>query len=381
VSPETGTELFDDAPCGLLFAGPDRRITAVNRTLARWLGYQPEALVGTVFTDLFSVGGRIHFETHFAPLLHITGELSALAIELVTADRSRLPVLISANVRSDADGRIEAIGIAAQDARDRHAYERELLAERRRAEHERERTALLAATLQRSLLPPSIVPPPGVEASAHYHAAASGDIGGDFYDLFPVSAGSWAFFLGDVSGKGAEAAALTSLTRYTLSTATAFSVDPVEMLQTLDTAFGHQQTRNFATVIVGTIQARDGGVDVHLASGGHPPALLLQADGQVRTIDTRGGQAVGLFAEPRFVARRLRLAAGETLLLYTDGLTEARAGAWPHRYDDDGALQRFAEAHAPCSAADIVAALQSLLGELGDGVQDDVALLALGAPR
>lgn len=372
-------DFFDNAPCGLLCATTDRRITAVNAVLADWLGYSPNELVGRQFTELFSAGARIHYETHFAPLLQVNLSVAEMAIDLVRADATRLPVLITAN----AKGSPQLIRMAIHDARKRRSYERELLDERRRAEAEQARAELLAATLQRSLLPPSLSPPPSVQAIAHYHAA-TGEVGGDFYDLFPLAGDTWGFFLGDVAGKGAAAAAVTSLTRYTLRAAAVMSTaDPVSVLHTVDKVLKQRAPRDahtFATVIVGTLRPSPSGIDVHLASGGHPPALLLGSAGEVREVSTAGGQPVGILARPDFVATRLRLVAGDTLLLYSDGLTEARTGRGRERYDDDGALLRFAQAHAPSTAADLLAALQGLLTDLGRGVEDDVALLALGVP-
>ncbi|MGE2833165.1 SpoIIE family protein phosphatase [Mycobacterium sp. SMC-4] len=372
--PGHAEEFFDRAPCGLLSATSDRRIVAVNRTLAEWLRCRPEDLLGRSFTELFSAGGRIHYETHFAPLLKINGRVSEFAVDLVATDRSRFAVLISANLDLTA-GSAPLIRMALHDARGRHSYERELLAERRRAEE-------LAATLQRSLLPPSVSAPAGVEAVAHYHAA-SDDVTGDFYDVYPLAADLYGFFLGDVVGKGASAAMLTSLTRYTLRAAAVVDDDPALVLHTLNTVLLQQAIDEglvLTTVIVGTLRLTDNGVEVRLASGGHPPALLLRVDGEVVEVDTRGGQAVGITAAASFVEAQLVLRPGDTLLLYTDGLTEARTGAGTARFDDDGGLLRFVADHAPSSADDIIAALVRLLADLGSLVDDDVALLAFGVP-
>lgn len=375
-------EFFDNAPCGLLCAGPDRRILAVNRTLCDWLESPSDALIGRRFTELFSGGARIHYETHFAPLLEVNGAVAEMAVDLLTADATRLPVLITANVEGDARSADRVIRMAIHDARKRRSYERELLDERRRAEAEQARAELLSATLQQSLLPPLLSPPPMLEAAAHYHAATD-DVGGDFYDLFPLSADTWGFFLGDVAGKGASAAVVTSLARYTLRAAAVMNADPVSVLHTLNSVLLQNlpgNIRAFATVIVGTLRQAGSGVNVHLASGGHPPALLLESCGDVSELSTAGGQPVGILGSPRFVAVEKELHAGDTMVLYSDGLTEARTGIGRQRYDDDGALLRFAQAHAPSAASEITAALRELLDQLGAGVQDDVALLAIGVP-
>jgi sigma-B regulation protein RsbU (phosphoserine phosphatase) len=380
---ESVEDLYENAPCGYIVASPDRRIVKVNTTLLGWLGYDGELLIGRPFTDFLAVGSRIHYETHFAPMLQMQGQLAGITVDFVTAEGVRLPVFLTANVKRGTGGEPVLVRITIQDARYRRAYERELLDEGQRVERERARVQVLAHTLQRSLLPPLLSPPEGLEAAAHYHTASADDIGGDFYDLFPIAHDKWAFFIGDVSGKGAGAAAVTSLTRYTLRAAAVFDADPVAVLQNLHVVLCQEfrdAFNQFATVVFGVLTGDGGEFDVRLASGGHLPPILIGADGVTRYVDTVGGQPVGIPAEPTFISARLRLKAGDTLVVYTDGLTEARLGEGVERYDDDGALLEFAAAHAPTSAAAFIATIQSLLDGLGSGVEDDAAVLALGVP-
>jgi sigma-B regulation protein RsbU (phosphoserine phosphatase) len=380
VNPE---DLYENAPSGYILAGADRRIVSVNTTLSRWLGFDAAALIGKPFTDLLTAGSRIHYETHFAPSLQLNGEISGITVDVVTASGARLPVFMTANVGTDADGRVELLRIVVQDASDRRSYERELLQARREADHARTRTQVLTQTLQRSLLPPSLTPPEGLEARAYFHAASPDQVSGDFYDLFPLSAQTSGFFVGDVCGKGANAAALTSLTRYTLRAAAVMDQDPETVLRNLDVVF-HQEVLNdsmrFCTVLFGVLTRRDDGFDVHLANGGHPPALLLTADGGARYVEIPGGQAIGISPAARFTSTRIRLAAGDTLVLYTDGLTEART-AVPRQRFSEAALIEFASARSPATAATMVNALRSLLESFGEGVDDDAAVLAMGVPR
>jgi sigma-B regulation protein RsbU (phosphoserine phosphatase) len=381
VTPEE--DLYENAPCGYIVARPDRGIIKVNGTLLAWLGHQRKTLIDKPFTDLLAVGSRIHYETHFAPLLQVQGQLAGITVDLVTAEDARLPVFLTANIKSGTDGRPILLRITLQDARDRRAYERELLDERRRVEREQARVQVFARTLQRSLLPPVLSPPKGLEAAAHYLAASADDVGGDFYDLFPLAHDKWAFFIGDVSGKGAGAAAVTSLTRYTLRAAAVFDADPVAVLHNVHTVLSQEfrdTVNQFATVVFGVITPDDGGFGIQLASGGHLPPLLLGANGRARYVDTVGGHPVGIPMEPKFLAARTRLGPGDTLVLYTDGLTEARIGSGAERYDYHGALLEFAAAQAPTTASEIVVAIQSLLDSFGSGLEDDVAVLALGVP-
>jgi sigma-B regulation protein RsbU (phosphoserine phosphatase) len=375
-------DFFDNAPCGLVLAQPDGRLTDVNATMARWLGRSRDELIGRRFPDLLNAGGRIHYETHFAPLLQMRGELSGITVDLVAADGRRLPVFVTANVKKNPGGDAVALRITVQDARERRSYERELLQARQRADLERERAQVLAGTLQRSLLPPKLNPPVGLDAAAYYHPSAGDDIGGDFYDLFPLSRHRWGFFLGDVSGKGVGAAAVTSLTRYTLRAAAVYDDDPTRVLSNLNAVlrpeFSSDDPR-FCTAIFGVITPGATGFAVELAAGGHPPALLLTADGHARHVDLPGGQGIGLLDTPRFVSARLHLSAGDTLVLYTDGLTEAKVDG-PGRFDDDHALLQFASAHAPATASEFIGATRLLLASFGQGLEDDAAVLALGVP-
>ena len=110
-------DLYQNAPCGYISAGADRRIITVNATLSRWLGYEPGALM-MPFTELLTAGGRIHYETHFGPLLQLHGEISGITTDLVTASGTRLPVFLTANVKTDIAGRSSSPRIVLQDASD-----------------------------------------------------------------------------------------------------------------------------------------------------------------------------------------------------------------------------------------------------------------------
>jgi phosphoserine phosphatase RsbU/P len=177
---------------------------------------------------------------------------------------------------------------------------------------------------------------------------------------------------------------VTGLTRYTLRAAAVYDDDPVQVLHNLNTVLSQKLRGDrirFCTLIYGKMTQCDSGFDVELASGGHPPPVLLYADGTAYYVDTTGGQAVGMTAWPHFVASRFHLAPGDTLMLYTDGLTEASTGVGHERYDDEGALLRFAKSHSPTTASAIVDAVHRLLDGFGSGVEDDTAVLALGVPR
>jgi len=377
-------DYWDHAPSGQIIAQPDGRMIRVNATLLKWLGYESNTLRDKRFTDLLTVSGRVLYDTHFGPLLYMGGDLNGVTVDMVTADGKRLPMFLTANVKRDADQKTEFLRISVVDAADRRAYEADLLQAREQAEREQRRVRAFAETLRHALLPPVLSPPPGLEAAEFYFTASIDDVGGDFYDLFPLSRTTWGFFLGDVSGKGVDAAVVTGLTRYTLRAAAVFDDDPIEVLRNLNIVLSQElggELNRFCTLIYGKLTKCDNGFDVHLASGGHPPPLLFYADGSAYYVDSIGGQAVGITTEPRFVASRFVLAPGDALMLYTDGLTEAGTGIGHERYDDEGALLRFAKAHSPTTASAIVDAVSGLLEGLGSGVKDDTAVLAFGVPR
>ncbi|MFH8468461.1 SpoIIE family protein phosphatase [Streptomyces sp. NPDC017991] len=385
---DSAEDLYEHAPCGYLSTLLDGRIAKVNTTLLNWLGCERDDLLGRRhFSDLLTVGGRLYHETHFAPLLRMQGEVSGIALELKAADGSRLPVLVTSTVRTGRDGQPLLIRTTLFDARDRRAYETELLRARKEAERERERLQRLAATLQKTLLPPTLADVPGLNVSAYYHIASADEVGGDFYDLFPLAEGAWGLFLGDVCGKGAAAAAVTSLARYTLRAAAVYDPDPVAVLANLNTVLNHEYNGadpRFCTVVFGllTPDPDRGGFHITLASGGHPPALLMRADGTTGYLPTPGGQLIGVLADAHIATTAVRLTPGDTLLLHTDGLTEAHVNAVDSedRYGDD-ALLDFARALAPTTASDTVDAIRDLLDTFGSGVDDDTAVLAIHVPR
>lgn len=383
---DSAEDLYENAPCGYLSTLLDGQIAKVNATLLDWLGYERGDLVGhRTFSDLLTVGGRLYHETHFAPLLRMQGEISGIALEMKAADGSRLPVLVTSTVKTGTDGQPLLIRTTVFDARDRRAYEQELLRARQESERERERLQQLTTTLQQTLLPPALANVPGLDVAAHYHIASIDEVGGDFYDLFPLAHGTWGLFLGDVCGKGAAAAAVTSLARYTLRAAAVYDPAPAAVLGNLNTVLNHEYNGSdprFCTVLFGllTPDGDQGGFRIILASGGHPPALLLRADGTADYLPTPGGQLIGVLPDAHITTTTFRLAPGDTLLLHTDGLTEAHTASRGDRYGDD-ALLDFARSLAPTTAQDTISAIRELLDTLGTGVDDDTALLAVSVPH
>jgi sigma-B regulation protein RsbU (phosphoserine phosphatase) len=302
-------------------------------------------------------------------------------VDVAGAAGRRLPVLVTSTLKTGTNGEPLLIRTTVVDASERRAYERELLAARREADRERDRLARLAATLQRTLLPPALPVVPGLEVAAHYHPASTDEVGGDFYDLFRLDDGRWGLFIGDVCGNGAGAAVVTSLARYTLRAAAVHDPDPVAVLTELNAALHRERldpAHRFCSVVFGVLTPGAGGCGVVLATGGHPPPVVIRADGTAEYGYDVGGQVVGLLPEASFVATALHLGPGDTLLLYTDGLSEARVDR-DTRFDEDDLLE-FLGSQAPASASQAVAAVRGLLDGFGPALDDDTALLVVGVP-
>ena len=239
----------------------------------------------------------------------------------------------------------------------------------------------IAETLQASLLPRRLTAPSGVEIASLYVAAGPAhEVGGDFYDGFATASGT-AYVIGDVCGKGPEAAALTSLCRHTLR---AFAHDdrprtPLELLAKLNQAIRAHGDR-FATVQYAHLEIADRVCRIELASGGHPPALIVRAGGRVEELSGATGPLLGPLAVWKGQEQQAELAVGDVLVLYTDGVTEARNGR-----DQFGEERlRAALAVPPNSAAEITTRIEAALASFTTkAFSDDIAVLALrfqGAP-
>ncbi|MCC6433781.1 MAG: serine/threonine-protein phosphatase [Acidimicrobiales bacterium] len=187
--------------------------------------------------------------------------------------------------------------------------------------YEAERTRNV--TLQRSLLPRRLHPPPGSTVEVRYWPAdTDGQVGGDFYDAFPLGGNRWAITIGDVCGKGVEAASLTSATRHTIRAAAQHVTSLVDVLRWTHEAIVELEADTFCTVCLVVVEpAADGGATIEVALAGHPQPLLRRTDGSVGGIG-RHGTVLGL-VEPRIHVTRHRIEPGDVLLLYTDGLTDA----------------------------------------------------------
>ena len=188
----------------------------------------------------------------------------------------------------------------------------------------------IARTLQRSLLPPALPEIPGLDVAARFSPMGHGDdVGGDFYDVF-MAGESWVAAIGDVCGKGAEAAALTSLARHGIRALGRDDAPPSAVLSALnDVIIGERGLEpRFSTVAYARLTGfgQGDGVGVTVASAGHPLPLVVRASGVVETLGVPG-TLLGPFRAVRISDVDGRLDPGDALVLYTDGVTEARRGA------------------------------------------------------
>ncbi|MET0425131.1 MAG: PP2C family protein-serine/threonine phosphatase [Actinoplanes sp.] len=243
-----------------------------------------------------------------------------------------------------------------------------------------------AAILQADLLPPELPQPDGIELAGSYQAAKEAlRIGGDFYDVYGPTDQSpeTVIALGDVCGKGPEAAVLTGKVRQTLRALRLVESRPEVMLRVLNQALlqsGRQH--RFVTLVVGAIsRAEHGRVRLDLATGGHPAPLVLRADGTVEEVPV-SGTLIGAVPHTVVEPAEVELAPGELCLLYSDGLTEARGGPSGH---EQWGESRLHDALASCEGMPVEATLERLRQLVSDWMhggapRDDIAMLAVRAP-
>ena len=245
-----------------------------------------------------------------------------------------------------------------------------------------ERSAALARTLQESLLPPSLPEVPGLQIAATYVPAGDGvHVLGDFYDIFRSSReDEWHAVIGDVCGKGIEAAQVTALAHYTLRAAAMGERDPAAMLRTLNDAMLQQQDADlapFLTAAVVSVRVHDGSATGTIALAGHPPPLAIRAGGAVEPVGAYGS-LLGRLEDPELHPVGFELGAGEALLLFTDGVTEARTGA---DLFGDQRLAELLEGAGDTDADALVALVRAaVVAHSGGRLRDDMAVLVLRVP-
>jgi PAS domain S-box-containing protein len=232
-----------------------------------------------------------------------------------------------------------------------------------------------ARTLQESLLPPHLPAVRGLELAARFRPAGAGiQVGGDFYDIFETIPDQWAIAVGDVCGKGAQAAALTALTRYTVRAAAMYEKDASGVLRVLNEALLRQRSDyRFTTLTFCLLDLSGDRPTLRVACGGHPRPLLLRPDGTTDGVGTTG-PLLGVMADAEFHDAEVALEHHDTLVLYTDGVTDALA---PEQMLDEAALLKALSECAGKSAGEISQQLEmvALGGDVIRVPRDDIALV------
>jgi serine phosphatase RsbU (regulator of sigma subunit) len=241
---------------------------------------------------------------------------------------------------------------------------------------DRERT--VADLLRHGLLPPELPTFDDLALAASFQPGADVAVGGDFYDAFLLEDGKLAVVIGDVCGNGPEAASVSGQVRHTLRALAETDDEPAAVMARLDsllrrTALEHR----FCTAVFDRIErSTGGGVAITLSCAGHPPPLILRADGSVETVTCRGS-LLGVLDDGRWHDHRVDLATGDTLILYTDGVIEAR--------DERGRLfgeARLRKVVGTCdgsSPAQLVDAIKGAALDHAGTIRDDIAILAATA--
>ncbi len=386
-------DLYENAPCGYLSTLPDGTVIRVNQTLLDWTGRRREDVVGRRFVELLSAGGRIYHETHYAPLLQMQGAVREIALEIARADGGRMPVLVNSTLRRDGDGAAVAIRTAVFGVSDRREYERELLRARDHEQQARERAEVLqqtmarlaeenaqlyerergvARTLQTSLLGGEPPRDRRCSIATHYSPAIDTlEIGGDWHDAIAIDADRIGISVGDVVGRGIEAASAMGQLRSATRALACTRLTPSPLLYQLDCFVKHVGTAWMSTVAYADVDLESG--RMRYACAGHLPPLLVQPDEPPRLLWEGRSAPLGAHrGEAERDEAALTLRPGARLLLFTDGLVERR-----ERSIDDGLAQLVEEVDArrAASLGELVDHLSEAMLAGGSG-DDDVCLLA-----
>ena len=369
--------LYERAPCGYLSTRPDGTIVKVNQTFLTWTGYARDDLVGKrKFPELLSAGGRIYHETHYAPMLQMQGTAREIALDIVRPDGTRLPALVNSVLEREDDGTPRVVRTAVFDATERREYERELLRAKQRAEESEREARLLARTLQQTLIPPTPPDIPGLDVAAAYRPAGAGEqVGGDFYDVFQLADHDWVVAIGDVCGKGVDAAVVTALARYTIRAAAVEHANPAAMLHAVNDVLLRHDTDRFCTVALARLREAEGKWTATVSSGGHPLPVLVRGSDAFE--QGAPGSLLGVLTAPAFAESAVPLRQGDSVVLYTDGVTEGRHGSV---FFDDAGLHEAVVRHAGSADSLRDGILHDVLEFQGGDPRDDIAIVVVHVP-
>ncbi|OKK21947.1 guanylate cyclase [Streptomyces sp. CB00455] len=241
----------------------------------------------------------------------------------------------------------------------------------------------LARDLQAGLLLAEVPAVPGADIATYYSPAGEGlDIGGDFYDVFPLADGTWAFMLGDVCGRGAFAATTTALVRHTARAVAPLLAGPDAVVRAVNKALHDRpdsHNTGFVTLVYGHLTPGADGLDIALVRAGHTFPVHLDAGHTARPVACEG-TLLGITTDPHLPVHHLRLRPAESLLFYTDGITEARDGSG-EQFGEDRLVQALSGGGGHRTAAEVIDRLTHAVREFNDAtdIDDDQAALVLTA--
>ncbi|GGR29209.1 hypothetical protein GCM10015536_38610 [Streptomyces griseomycini] len=242
-----------------------------------------------------------------------------------------------------------------------------------------ERTAI-SQSLQRSLLPPELPTIEGVEVEVIYRAAGEGnEVGGDFYDLFPISDGAYGFAIGDVCGTGPNAAAVTGLARHALRLLAREGLSGPAVLERLNSAILDEGARSrFLTLLYGELRPQeDGSAELKVVCAGHPLPLRLRQDGTVEPA-AEPQPLLGVLEDLELYEQTVTLDPGDVLLCVTDGVTERREGT--RMLGDDGLADVLTTCTGLTAGAVAARIMRAVERFASDAPSDDMAILAMRVP-
>jgi PAS domain S-box-containing protein len=233
----------------------------------------------------------------------------------------------------------------------------------------------IARTLQRTLLPRRLPDIPGMQVAAFYQPAGAmqTEVGGDFYDVFESGERTWGVVVGDVCGKGVEAAALTGMARHSVRGSAAREPSPSAALEDLNRIMLREDGERFCTVALGRIERVDAGIVLTVACGGHPQPFVVRRDGRVETVGVPGS-LLGVFEEVAIEDRTVGLGPGDQAVFFTDGLVDTRH---PTALDE-AALRELASSCAGGTVHHTMERFAEAVADPGEEAPDDVCVLAIG---
>ncbi len=387
-SEETSASIMQAALDCIVTMDHRGRVLDFNPAAEATFGYSREQATGALLAELilppeFRDAHRLALEAYVAG--GTPGAILGRRLELSgqRADGSTFPVELTVSRLGPRDPPV-FVGFL-RDITERRTVEDQLgallereHAERARATHAERETREVAQMLQRSLLPPRLPAIGGLELGAAYRAGTEGwEVGGDFYDVFQLAPGRWAFAIGDVCGKGPRAAALTGTVRYALRDAAVGERDsPSAVLSTVNDELVRDGGGDLCTMIFASADLRSDTASVTMAVGGHPLPLLARGRGAVEAVG-RSGPLLGYFETVRAPEVTIELRPADLLFLYTDGLTEARTERGRLGEPRVAALLSEVAHHPPQRVVELIDG--TLARERAAGQADDVAMLAMAA--